>query len=172
MTPEAHQELVLRLCSQQYHEVDPRVFHYILNSVVNKTNDLDLLKKAIFYGKELAFHPDVRLLKTEVNPLNLHPDLAHAIIGLATEAGEMLDRLISMATRTQPDAMDTLNLVEEAGDLFWYFNLLLYHLQADLPSVLDANARKLIKRYPEKAFTSTHALDRNIEAEIEALKET
>lgn len=164
-----HQEVVRALCSPHYlwQNVDPRVVHYCLNAVVNKTNDLDFVKKAIFYDKKMLFQPDVRLLDTQFDHSTIDADLFHSIVGIATEAGELCDRLITMGTRSIT-AEDKVNIVEEVGDLFWYVNLLLLYLGTSLSHVLDVNAAKLYQRYPGK-FTKAAANERNLDAEQEVL---
>jgi NTP pyrophosphatase (non-canonical NTP hydrolase) len=100
------------------------------------------------------------------NPRNIR--LLHAGIGLATESGEFLDALKKHIYYGKE--LDTVNLLEEAGDLCWYLALAIDALGGDFNKVLAVNIEKLAKRYPEK-FTEHHALTRDLESERAILEQ-
>lgn len=54
-------------------------------------------------------------------PLTLEQNLQHAAILLVSEAGEIADSIKSFAVYGKP--LDSVNLVEEVGDLLWGLNL-------------------------------------------------
>jgi NTP pyrophosphatase (non-canonical NTP hydrolase) len=93
-----------------------------------------------------------------------HPDpiLLHGAIGIATEAGEILDAFKKEMYYGKD--IDKVNLMEELGDVCWYISLILYQMGWTWEQIWQANIDKLKKRYPQK-FTEEHAVTRDIEAE-------
>lgn len=99
--------------------------------------------------------------------------LLHATIGLATEAGELLDQLKKHLFYGRE--LDFTNLIEEGGDGAWYLALLLGTLKkaGRIPSsdvALTKNIAKLRQRYPE-AFTNEAAIERDLDEERRILEE-
>lgn len=94
-------------------------------------------------------------------------DLLHAVMGLVTETGELMDALKKQHAYGKP--LDLVNLREEAGDVLWYLPLLCRALGVSLETVAETNIAKLRARYPEK-FTSGHALNRDLETERKILE--
>ena len=99
------------------------------------------------------------------NPLDR---ILHAAFGLVTEAGEFLDALKKHIYYGKP--LDYENLDEEIGDTLWYISIYLSVRNKSFKEIMKANTRKLKARYPKK-FTSKRAINRNLKAEMEALKE-
>lgn len=89
-------------------------------------------------------------------------DLLHGAIGLATEAGEMLDAI--KRALFYGAELDRTNLVEELGDLEWYMAVLRSALEVTQEEVQRINIDKLRARYPEK-FSTEHALQRDLDRE-------
>lgn len=104
-------------------------------------------------------------------------------MGLVTEASELLDLLKKHIYYGKP--LDPVQVIEEFGDLQWYFaggmdalfatltkgNLL--QLNAENPgelwaAILERNIDKLRSRYPSK-FEAERAIKRDKEAERDAL---
>ncbi len=50
------------------------------------------------------------------------PRIEHAVMGLVTESAECMDAL--KKSKIYGRELDTVNLVEEAGDIMWYLALL------------------------------------------------
>ena len=94
--------------------------------------------------------------------------LIHAVMGFATEAGEAVDELKKHIFYGKD--LDETNLVEEAGDKFWYLALMCDVLNVSFEEVMLKNNAKLRARFPQH-FTRGHALDRNLEAEREILEQ-
>lgn len=99
--------------------------------------------------------------------------LLHAAIGLATEAGELLDQVKKHLFYGRE--LDFTNLIEEGGDGAWYLALLLGTLKkaGRIPSsdvALTKNIAKLRQRYPE-AFTNEAAIERDLDEERRILEE-
>lgn len=93
------------------------------------------------------------------------PQLLHAGMGMATEAGEFVDALKKHIYYGKP--LDRTNLKEEIGDLLWYAALACDHLGYDLESAMEDNIAKLRIRFPEK-FTEEKAVSRDTQKEMEA----
>lgn len=85
-------------------------------------------------------------------------DLMHAIIGIASESGELLDAIKKNFAYGKP--LDQENLLEEAGDLLFYFTALCLIQHWTLEQVAAANMTKLMKRYPDGIFNALHAIQR------------
>ena len=99
---------------------------------------------------------------------DIHPDIIHAAIGIATEAGEFLDPIKKSMFYSKP--VDLVNMDEEIGDIMWYIAIYCNARGIQLSDVLATNINKLRKRYPEK-FTNEHAINRDLEEERAVLEE-
>jgi NTP pyrophosphatase (non-canonical NTP hydrolase) len=85
-------------------------------------------------------------------------DLLHAALGLAGEAGEVVEHVKKAMYYGKP--LDEAKLKEEAGDLLWYIAAPLCRaLGCTLDELASANVAKLRKRYPEK-YTDCDAIAR------------
>jgi NTP pyrophosphatase (non-canonical NTP hydrolase) len=93
--------------------------------------------------------------------------LLHAVIGLSTESGELLDQMKKVVYYGKE--LDRVNIKEELGDLMWYMAILMRELDLDMDDVLEVNINKLRTRYGEK-FNSEGALNRNLDKEREILE--
>lgn len=110
-------------------------------------------------------------LQTEsVVELQLDPTqsrLLHAAMGAATEAGELVDQMKRhLFYRTE---LDTINVVEEFGDILWYVAIGLDACGSDFETAMQLNHDKLESRYPER-FDSTCAIERDLVKEREILE--
>ena len=94
--------------------------------------------------------------------------LLHAGIGLATESGEFLDALKKHMFYGKE--LDTVNLAEEMGDLFWYCALIADELGVDFADVMATNIAKLKARYGDK-FSEDKAEHRNLNKERQILEQ-
>jgi len=99
--------------------------------------------------------------------------LLHSAIGMATEAGEVLDMLKKHIYYGRE--LDLVNLEEELGDCNWYQSIMIdamkergYH--TDWEKIWNKNIAKLKKRYGGK-FSPEKAIHRNLDAERDVLKE-
>lgn len=89
----------------------------------------------------------------------------HMAMGIATECGELIDALKKATIYKQE--LDRENIIEELGDLLFYLSGLTSRLDITLEEVVDANCKKLNKRYPI-GFTTHHAkarLDKSYNAQ-------
>jgi len=103
---------------------------------------------------------------SRINAYNIQ--LLHGAIGIATEAGELLDAIKKFVF--YGEALDRTNILEELGDLLWYVSEALTCLKSTYPEIMEAVIKKLEKRYGE-TFTQKAALERNIEEERSVLEE-
>ena len=74
-------------------------------------------------------------------------DVAHVGLGVAGEAGELVDALKKHAIYNR--RLDKENIVEELGDLFFYAARIMSMYKITLVEVNEHNDRKLALRYPE-----------------------
>ena len=98
---------------------------------------------------------------------DLTPQIEHAIMGLVTESGELMD--IMKRVKIYSAKLDRTHIVEELGDLFWYVAILCDHLNVSFEEVWEKNIKKLKARYPEK-YTDENAMNRNLKKERRVLE--
>ena len=144
---------------------------------------LDNIKKNIFYNKPIS--DDWDNILTEILPLtkeitslddinqlssetiNINPRIFHSAVGIATEGTELVEALYNSISDNVE--LDTVNVLEEIFDVFWYQLIAHDAINANIENTLNIGFDKLRKRYPEK-FTSDSAINRNLEAEREILE--
>lgn len=88
--------------------------------------------------------------------------LAHYLLGVGTEAGELQDILKKLLIYGKP--VDRNHLVEEIGDVLWYLSRTLNLLDSTFEEAMTKNNAKLKARYGEK-FTEHAALNRDLTKE-------
>lgn len=143
----------------------------VLGDAICALNELDKVKKALFYGKPLG----VPATEDNCEGITLWLDgtdeqrknILHGIIGAATETGELLELLYATVIDGKP--FDSVNLDEETGDVFWYFALLAKACGFTFEDAQRKNIAKLRMRYGEK-FSEFDALNRNLIAERSVLE--
>lgn len=159
-------------------EVDPALLAGVLQIYIAAGNMLDQIKKHVFYGKD---YNDDKLKEEFINivasleqikpaiagemeegPMDVNPRVFHALVGIATEATELMEAL------TQPQ-LDAFNVLEEFGDLNWYQAIGIDALGGDFGNILRTNIEKLRARYPEK-FDNDRAINRDTDAERRILE--
>jgi NTP pyrophosphatase (non-canonical NTP hydrolase) len=85
-------------------------------------------------------------------------NLIHAIMGICSEAGELLDTVKKSTIYRKP--LDKENLIEECGDLHFYLEQLQQAIGVTTEQCLAANINKLSKRYPNFEYTNQKAQER------------
>lgn len=88
----------------------------------------------------------------------LEADLMHMAIGIAGEAGELLDAIKKLVIYRK--GLDIENVVEELGDLEFYMEGMRDALAIPREACLEQNIKKLTKRYGEK-YSDKAAQERN-----------
>lgn len=99
-------------------------------------------------------------------PLGLKMDLIHGALGVTSEAGELADAVKASMVYGKP--VDQVNVVEEAGDLLFFTEMLLQKFGLTIEDAKRGNAAKLNARYSD-GFSEAKALGRNKEFEMEQL---
>lgn len=134
--------------------------------------ELDKIKKALFYGRAFDHPTDgdtvesSQLFAALGGTREQDIDVVHAILGKATEAGELLEAL---KLGMDGQALDRTNLMEELGDGQWYDAILANALGFTFDEVQQINIDKLRGRYPDK-FTEYDAQNRDLNAERKVLE--
>ena len=85
-------------------------------------------------------------------------NLVHLALGIAGEAGEVLDAIKKAAIYKKP--LDCENVIEELGDLEFYMEGLRQAIGVTREEVIDANVQKLGKRYSSGNYSDKQAQDR------------
>jgi NTP pyrophosphatase (non-canonical NTP hydrolase) len=122
---------------------------YILDAIKTESNDFDSIKER-FNNVEL-----IRLI--------------HASVGLSTEANELMDNIIKKHLFYGKE-LDKTNIIEEAGDLFWYLAILHDTLGKAFEYAMAKNIEKLKARYGDK-FNQEGALKRDLVIERTVLED-
>ncbi len=146
-----------------------------LNSAIRAAKAMDEVKKTLFYGKDNGLGPvtdtgvSVERLPFAFGDVSAEraTNIIHAIIGVFTEAGEMLEALRDSLNFGEP--IDKVNLKEETGDLFWYLAILAHECNFTFDEAQRVNIAKLRARFPDK-FTEHDANNRNLGVEREILE--
>lgn len=84
--------------------------------------------------------------------------LQHATIGLAGEGGEILD--CSKREWIYKKELDVENLIEELGDIRFYYQQILNMTGLTDADIVASNVKKLKKRYPSGRYTNFDATNR------------
>lgn len=168
--------------SPAYHgdKVPLSYFTEAVSEVITALQRLDGIKKALFYGRDL---PVTNLTGEHVNDCHGLPmwlaadnmeeqaaiDTLHAMLGLATEAGELLEALDKALT--EHNGFDLTNLAEEGGDSLWYMAILFNAIGTTFDAEKRRNIAKLRARFPHK-FTEYDANNRDLLGERLVLEQT
>lgn len=158
-----------------------------LQAMIAAGTILDQIKKNVFYGKPIDNNKTVLLanglkfastnvdvIVTEEDGLyvdktkySVDPRVFHAVVGIATESVELLEAL-GQEMYSEKE-IDTINILEEFGDLNWYQAIGIDALGGSFDAILKTNIAKLKARYPEK-FTSDNAINRDLDTERNILE--
>lgn len=161
---------------------NPDFLEFAIGMFISSGNILDQIKKNIFYKKPI----DNNKLRRDLDIINGYSEslidfddvtgianhfgeeeidvndvLFHSVIGIATEATELVEAL-------KKGFPDDVNLLEEFGDLNWYEAIGIDELGGSFDEVLKTNIRKLKHRYPEK-FSHQKAQKRDHDGERQIL---
>jgi NTP pyrophosphatase (non-canonical NTP hydrolase) len=167
--------------------VNPDMLLAVLMVTISANQMLDQIKKHAFYGREYnveAFNTAFSRAQTALNklqyvplgvddlpfvekPLSVNSRVFHSLVGISTESGELLEQLYSALHGRH---IDTINTLEEFGDVNWYVAIGLDVLNGDFEQVLTTNIDKLRARFPN-AFDSTDANERDLDKERKILED-
>lgn len=119
---------------------------------------------------ELAIKTEPKNYDTKLKNLDENKTrILHAFLGLSTEAAELLDNLKrNIFYNDENKPLDTVNIKEEMGDIFFYLAMLCDAIGCTFEEVQAANIAKLRARYGDK-FSNEKANNRNLKLEREVL---
>lgn len=106
------------------------------------------------------------LFKEMSNPAEC---LHHATTGLSGEAGELLDASKKQWVYNKP--LDVVNLIEELGDIRFYYQSVLNMLDLKDVDIKNMNTHKLMKRYPSLSYSDKQAQERLDKVQEDETKE-
>ena len=165
--------------SDKYHGAQVPLSYFVgtIAEAIEALNRLDEIKKTLFYGRDCGVPaPEVGAPTLANLPawISDHPEhdaaavnVIHAIIGKATEAGELLELL--HATAINGEVFDVANAGEEIGDGFWYDALLARACGLTFDGIQRTNIAKLRHRFPDR-FTEYDANNRDLFGERRILE--
>ena len=136
-----------------------RALYERINRVIGASDHLDACKKYAIYNDDkygisrLYFGDGFRHFT--ITPSQC--ELLHAAIGLAGEAGELLDAVRKHVFDGQP--LDRENCIEEMGDLGFFYEAFLQIIGVTREEIEQRNTAKLSKRY-EGGYTDQQAITR------------
>ena len=119
-----------------------------------ETNLENLLSE--FDKMTLALAKDGADIKRELTPEQCH--MLHMVIGVSTEAGELLDAFKKHTIYQKP--LDVENVKEELGDLLFYMSNLMQSVGLSFKDVLQHNIDKLSVRYASGKYSDEQAQQR------------
>lgn len=170
-------EDALKTCSPNWYgeKVAKSHFVHVLNDCIRSANQLDKIKKTLFYGRDNNLDPALGAAHIKHLPA-MFPnatsdaviDIVHGIIGKFTEAGELLEAL--KKSLNSGELIDMVNLEEEIGDGFWYDAIILNRTAGTFEEVQARIIKKLKARFPDK-FTDKNANERDLAAERAILED-
>lgn len=161
---------------QFYGEIVARsVFANRMSDAIRTLRKLDEVKKALFYKRENGeLEPgenETTCMALQIHNIANEPqngiDLVHAVLGIATEAGELLEALYASLVVGQNK--DNVNVFEEFGDVMWYLAIAFTAMQSSFEHCASVNNAKLRKRFANK-FTEFDANNRDLKGEREVLE--
>lgn len=171
-------------CSNSFHGANVSKTHFanVLKRSIMTLQALDDIKKSLFYGRELKTETSTHAGHYEFknhtcNSLELYSldesnatsiNILHGIIGIATEAGELLEALYNAVIRE--NQADLTNIAEEIGDVLWYQAVVLKAINSNFETEMQRNIAKLRKRFPN-AFNEHDANNRDLFSEREILEQ-
>jgi NTP pyrophosphatase (non-canonical NTP hydrolase) len=144
-----------------------------LNDIVAAAENSEAVKKALYYGKQPI---QLNYEFTGKDPLatvlynGVTPEILHGVIGIAGEAGELVEAVLKSLTAKETDTyIDKTNLKEEIGDIMWYMSILIDAIGSSYEEICTMNTAKLKARYPEM-FSSESAINRDVDNERKVLE--
>jgi NTP pyrophosphatase (non-canonical NTP hydrolase) len=162
-------------------KVSLEYFAQVVSVSIDALQALDGIKKSLFYGRvlehtdkidlpdyeEFAGNNCINLVNEDFGEGEKSVDMLHAILGIATEAGELLEVILNRVLSGK--VIDKVNIAEEIGDILWYQALALKTLNSTFEQEMSRNIAKLRHRFPEK-FNEFDANNRDLLGERKVLE--
>lgn len=114
------------------------------------------LRVKVAVTKDINYERFVTALFKDMD--NLPDALMHSAVGCSTESGELLDAIKRVKFYNKP--IDLENVLEELGDLRFYYEAMLQMMSLTDDDVKAANMMKLKARYPDGKYSDVHAIAR------------
>lgn len=128
----------------------------------------DRLKASLVYGAKMKEFPYSAFPAPKRKLLPSELELIHAVLGIISEGGELLQMLMDRLNSGHP--IDRTNAVEEIGDVIWFTQLALKSQACSQEEAMMINIKKLAERFPD-GYSDELALVRDQEAERNLLDE-
>ena len=118
-----------------------------VNDAIIALQELDKIKKSSFYNKDNGIFTENPVVSEDdivsvlSNDKQKAINLFHGIIGIATEAGELLEAITKSISNLEQ--LDLVNLKEESSDIFWYLAILARECDTTFEKIQNANIEKL-----------------------------
>ena len=138
----------------------------VCTKVIDKGNELDVIKKEIVYSKDPAtLVPACQFLLPgsaelgkafeSLTPESMH--MLHMAVGLAGEAAEMLEQVVGHVLGA---TLDGENVREEGGDAMFYIQGLMNGIETNIDEMMLANKAKLLGKRYAKGYSDKAAQER------------
>jgi len=88
-------------------------------------------------------------------------DILHSSVGIAGEAGELLDQVKKVVWQLHD--LDYNKILLELGDILFYLTSMCNCVGTDIDEVRKLNIEKLTKRYPDGVFDKERSINREDE---------
>lgn len=139
----------------------------LIGEITVRATRLDALKKHLWYGKGFISTVGVKPGPSQILSGETL-GLLHAAIGLATEAGELLEEVGGVVF--DGSTLDKVHASEELGDADWYLSEGATAIGRQRSALAAQNIAKLRVRFPQK-FSVEQATNRDLVEERRALEE-
>ncbi len=153
----------------------------VMVECITSLRKLDKVKASIMYGRDFTPADDDFIVESSARD----KEILHAVLGIATEGGELLETLVGQYPVAMSETVDEdtgkaisceigklnladMNLVEEGGDVCWFMELMAQAIDTPVDEWKDRNVKKLQARFPDK-YSDDSANSRDKEAEEKAL---
>jgi len=183
---EPNDEAYVKVTKRLHHPPVAGLLIAKLQALALTLNELDEMKKYLFYGKEAPLlTKDCNALEKGTFTLPNYNEkveqgqsivdsitsvrLLHGIMGIATESGELIEALLKM-TSNFCQTVDRINIMEEIGDIAWYQAIISDELKFSVDDANEKVIKKLMKRFPDK-FDEGNAINRDLDTERKTLEE-
>lgn len=138
-------------------------FHAAIIEFLRAADAINRWKSVLFYNKDPNpdgfFRDFTEIDHHDFDPAKVTPQLIHAMLGIAAEAGELVEDAARAMCGEELDA----NINRESGDIDWYQELLALVSGQSTDENRRQNIARLQKRFPEK-FSEDDAITRADEA--------
>ena len=174
MHAQFHQKLAQNTKSPHFFNQNHEPFEIavVLQEAIDAAGYADVVKKSLFYDKRIdPYYLDSMVRDAAQGHYgaqldHLDADILHAVLGLITESAELAELVLTSMLSGEP--VDRQKMIDELGDVRWYYSILLSAIGSNDDEVTDKNIAKLRTRFPNK-FSLYAATTRDTEAENQAM---